>query len=144
MSAPTFTNDELQQQAQGNALVMLLATIAYFKQVGSPFSDWVRFASEKLTPGWREAADFDALQLGRVWALNFVSVGATVVSLDGDARRAEGVITNWPGDDDLSAFGLSREDVDAFLEIGIPLIASVGANLTWSRSGDRITYVITR
>lgn len=144
MSAPTFTDDELRQQAQGNAMALLLVNIAYFKQAGRSFSDWVKFAAEKLAPSWREAADFDALQLGRAWALNFVSTGATSVSLDGDARRAEGVIANWPAEDDLASVGLTREDVDAFLEIGSPLIASVGAKFTWSRSGDRITYVITR
>lgn len=144
MGAPTFTTDELQQQAQGNAMAIFLVTTAYLKKTGGSLADWTRFAGEQLAPGWREAADWDAMQLGRIWALNMVSTGATLQSLEGDAQRSESVVSNWPAEADLKDAGLTREDVDPFLDIGDILLKSVGAHLTWTRAGDTITFVVTR
>lgn len=144
MSTPTFTVDELWRQAQGNAMAVLLVTAAYFKQTGGSLADWSRFAGEQLAPTWKEASDYDAMQVGRIWALNFVSTGATLESLEGNAQRADVVVSNWPAADDLSSLGLTREDLDAFLDIGDTLVQGAGAHLTWNRTGDRITFVVTR
>lgn len=144
MSAPTFTNDELLEQAKGNATAIMLVTLAYLKQAGGSAADWTRFAATALAPGWTEAANFDAMQLGRVWALNFVSTGGAAQSLQGDAQRAELVVSDWPSGEFLTMLGLTREDADPFMELVPLLTGSVGATATCTRVGDTLTITITR
>ncbi|MDE3230031.1 MAG: hypothetical protein KGO05_09105 [Chloroflexota bacterium] len=144
MSAPTFTNDEMLEQAKGNATAIMAVTIAYLKRTGASVADWTRFTASALAAGWTEAADFDAMQLGRVWALNIASTGGAVQSLQGGAQRAELIVTDWPAGELLAAFGLTREDADPTMEL-IPLLTrSVGASATYARAGDTLTIVITR
>lgn len=144
MSAPTFTNDELLEQAQGNAAVFMLVTIAYLKRAGGSAADWTRFAASALAPGWTEAANYDAMQLARIWALNFASTGGAVQSLQGDAQRAELIVTDWPSGEGLTMLGLTREDADPMLELVPLLTRSVGASATCARAGDTLTIVISR
>ncbi|HEU5346552.1 MAG TPA: hypothetical protein VFU60_19535 [Ktedonobacterales bacterium] len=144
MGAPTFTNDEMLEQAKGNASAITLITVAYLKQTGASATDWTRFASAALAPTWRVAADFDASQLAHIWALNFASTGGAVQSLQGDAQRAELVVSDWPSGDVLAALGLTREDADPLLEIVPLLMGSVGATGSCERAGDTLHIVITR
>lgn len=144
MSAPTFTNDELLEQAKGNAIAIMLVSVAYLKRTGASAMDWTRFAGAALAPSWREAADFDASQLARIWALNLASTGGAVQSLQGDAQRAELVVSDWPSGDVLMALGLTREDADPLLELVPLLTGSVGATGSCTRSGDTLTIVISR
>lgn len=144
MSAPTFTNDELLEQAKGNATVIMLVTLAYLKRTGGSIADWTRFAATALAPGWVEAANFDALQLGRIWALNLASTGGAVQSLQGDAQRAELVVQDWPSGEFLTALGLTREDADPATDLVPLLTRSVGATATCTRAGDTLTIVVTR
>lgn len=144
MSAPTFTNDELLEQAKGNAIAFMLVTLAYLKRTGGSAVDWARFAGAALAPDWADAATFDAMQLGRIWALNFASMGGAVPALQGDAQRAELIVTDWPSGQVLTALGLTREDADPAMELVPLLTRSVGATATWTRAGDTMTIVITR
>lgn len=144
MSAPTFTNEELLEQAKGNAIAIMLVTVAYLKRTGASAADWTRFAGAALAPDWREAADFDAAQLARIWALNFASTGGSVQSAQGDAQRAELVVSNWPAGEVLAALGLTREDADPLLELVPLLTGSVGATGVCTRAGDMLSIVITR
>lgn len=144
MSAPTFTNDELLEQAKGNATAVMLVTLAYLKRTGGSIADWTRYAATALAPGWAEAANFDALQLGRIWALNLASTGGAVQSLQGATQRAELVVQDWPSGEFLTLLGLTREDADPFMEL-VPLLThSVGATATCTRAGDTLTIVVTR
>lgn len=144
MSAPTFTNDELLEQAKGNAIAIALVTLAYLKRTGASAVDWTRFAASALAPGWAEAANADAMQLGRIWALNFASTGGSVQSLQGDESRVELVVHDWPSGEFLTMLGLTRADADPFLELVPLLMGSVGATGSCARSGDTLTVVITR
>ncbi len=144
MGSPDFSAEELYQHAQGNANAFMLVTMAYLKSTGGSVASWTKFAGEQLAPGWREAASQDATQLARMWALNFASVGGTVESFEGDAHRATVVISNWPTEEDLRELNLTREDVDPFFGIGDAILPVVSAKFTWSREGNRVTYVITK
>lgn len=144
MSVPDFSQSDLLQQAQGNAMATLLGTMAYLKRGGGSLPDWARFLGEQFAPSWSEATGWDATRLAQTWALNFVSVGATVQSLEGDAKRADVVVTNWPAQADLESLDLTREDVDPFLAICQPIMAFVGAHADWSREGDRIRFIVSR
>ncbi len=144
MGVPDFSESDLLRQAQGNAMATLLVTIAYLKRGGGSITDWSRFVGEQFASSWSEAVEWDATRLAQTWALNFASVGATLRSLEGDAQRAEVVISNWPTQEDLQSLDLAREDVDPFLGIGAPIMASVGAHMEWSRDSDQIHVVIRR
>lgn len=144
MSAPDFSAEELQRQAQGNANAFMLVTMAYLKRTGGSVASWTNFAGEQLAPGWRELADADAAQLARIWALNFASVGGAVELLAGDAHQATVVVSNWPSDEDLRDVNLTREDIDPFFNIGNNLLRDIGATITWSREGNRSTFIITK
>lgn len=144
MGSPDFSADELYQQAQGNANAFMLVTMAYLKRTGGSVASWTNFAGEQLAPGWREAADADASQLARMWALNFASVGGAVESLEGDAHQATVVVSNWPSDEDLRDMNLTREDIDPFFDIGNNLLRDIGAKITRSREGNRMTFTIKK
>lgn len=144
MSAPDFSADELYQHAQGNANAFMLVTMAYLKRTGGSIASWTNFAGEQVAPGWRDAADADASQLARIWALNFASVGGAVESLDGDAHQATAAVSNWPSDVDLRDMNLTREDIDPFFDIGKVIMSSVNATMTWTREGNRVTFTITK
>lgn len=144
MGSPDFSADELYQQAQGNANAFMLVTMAYLKRTGGSVASWTNFAGEQLAPGWREAADADASQLARMWALNFASVGGAVESLEGDAHQATVVVSNWPSDEDLRDMNLTREDIDPFFDIGNNLLRDIGAKITRSREGNRVTFTIKK
>src|SRR3954469_22886737 len=94
----TFTSDEIAEQGQGNLTTFILTTLAYLRQHGDTADDWVAFLGRTFAPGWESARDEGAIFAARATALNHVTAGAQLVSVEGDQQHAEGVII-WPDQD---------------------------------------------
>jgi hypothetical protein len=80
----------------------------------------------------------------RAAALNVVSGGGELVSLEGDDERAEAVVTGWSGPQTLAAFGLTRAEADTFLDAFGPIAASLGLRFAARREGDHLHLSFTR
>ncbi|MFN2218645.1 MAG: hypothetical protein ACK2UA_08570, partial [Anaerolineae bacterium] len=79
-----FSTDQVLEQAKANGQALFLVAIGYLKEKGLPVDDFWRFVGEKFTLGWEPLQGQGAREAVRVFALNMVSVGGTLVSLSGD------------------------------------------------------------
>jgi hypothetical protein len=139
-----FTKDEVLQQAEANAQALALVAIAYIKEKGLPLDEFWSFVGDKFTLGWDSLQGEGARVAMRTFALNMVSVGATLESLSGDEARAEAIITNWPSPELAQAFGVSQGDVDRMYAIWEPIADLLGLGYEWRRRGDQVTLILSQ
>ena len=144
-SAPIapLTPAEVYQQARGNAGTFPLVLLAYAREQGRPLEEAAAFVGYKFAPSWAEARGQGAAAAMRWVALNLASGGAEVRDLAGDAARAEATVAGWPAAEDLAAFGLSRDEGDAFYGVFGPIAESLGLRFAWRRDGEAVTLVLT-
>src|ERR687893_2293752 len=84
-----FSPEEVSSQAQGNATALALTALAYLKERGLDLDEYVAFHGRRFAPVWEELRGRPVVEAARLAALNAVSLGATLISLSGDDRRAE-------------------------------------------------------
>lgn len=89
MADTAFTAEEINQQAQGNAAIFPLVTIAYLRERGLSVDDWAMFVGQRFAPSWSSLQGGDAVTVARFAARNIVAEGARLVSLMGGADRGE-------------------------------------------------------
>ena len=141
MSLPEWTEKELWLQAQGNGNLSLLLALAFLKEKGLSIEEMSAFFSEKIEPGWGELKGKGALDIARAAAFNPVSLGATLVSLEGDEKQAATVF-DWPAiRETANAVGASSEDhITAFRIFHEKISAYLGIGFTFQCEGDRWTF----
>jgi hypothetical protein len=106
--------------------------------------DWVRFGGEHVARGFATREPANALELVRTVALGPLSLGGTLLRLEGDVMRAYAAV-EFPAEDMVTAFGLSLNDLDLFLvDVYEPLTRSLGLKYTSHRAGECWTWEITR
>jgi hypothetical protein len=135
--------EELLDHAEENLTAVILGTAAFCKTRQIPFSEWVDFIGKSVAPTWDEVKGQGPRQIARLVALNVVAAGGDVDGLTGEDSRAE-LRCRWPDGEDLAHFGLTREDLDPFLEVYGPIAARLGLQYEASRAGDEITVVFAR
>ena len=135
--------EELLDHAEEIVTALILATAAYTKERGIPFSDWVEFVSTRVAPTWDDAPGSSPIDVARLAALNVVASGGEVYELAGDESRAL-LRCTWPEAEDLAYFGLTREDVDPFFEAYVPISAHLGLTYAHRRDGDEVTLEFAR
>jgi hypothetical protein len=139
---PTYTDQQLLQTLQGNFAGNNLVLLKYFKERDSSWEDLAVYIghefAEQFPPG------LTAKQFAEPFALSWAAAGAEILMLSGDDERAEFVMANAPPEDALKAFGLTREDFDAYSTVPRTCAADLGFDLDWSRDGDKITISISR
>ena len=133
-----FTPEELSKQAQGNALMFALATLAYLKKQGQSGAEWAEFAGRRVAPGWEELRGQGANVVARIVALNLASVGATIHSVSGDDRNAEVTVSNWPPQDTLEFIGVTRADTAPLWRIFRPIVENLSLHYEWQEEGEQI------
>jgi hypothetical protein len=139
-----FTTDEVLQQAKMNAQALFLVAIGYMKEKGLSLDEFWSFLGEKFTLGWDSLKGKGARVGMRMFALNMVSVGGTLESLEGDEARAEAIIADWPSPDLMQAFGGSEGDVDRMYAVFQPIADILGLKYEWRRQGDRVTLILSQ
>lgn len=138
----TFTEAEISQQAAANAKGMSLGVLALARHHGEPPESAARFLGEIFAPGWESFKGKGAFVALQRAALNAVSVGAALHTLSGDERRAEASFGEWPADDDLDLFGLTRDDTAAMFAIFEPVADILGLTCRWERRGRELLLVM--
>jgi len=139
-----FTPEELLSQAQGNATAIALATIAYLKGRGLAIDEYFEFVGRQFAPGWEELRGQSVTDVARTAALNMVSVGGTLRSLQGNDTRAEVLIAGWPTDEDLSELRLTLSDSEPLWSIFLPIMDYLGIRYAWQRQDDAVMITFER
>ncbi len=139
-----FTPEQLLDQARGNATALTLATVAFFKMQGLALEQLVNFMGTQLARGWETMRGQGAISTMNFVALNMVSVGAKLESLNGDETHATAIISNWPPRQWLDYFGLTTKDVDAWADLFKPIAASLDLHYERSSDGEKIIYTLSR
>jgi hypothetical protein len=141
-----FTQEEVSEQAQGNATAFVLAVFAYLKQRGLDPDDYVAFFGRAFAPGWDNLRGRPVAEVARVAALNHVSVGGTLVSVSGDDTHAEVLLAGWPDEEFLSELQLSQSDGDRLWNAFEPIMEYLGIRYGWQREGEvaKLTFDIER
>lgn len=134
----TFTAEEICEQAKGNASAAMLLVLVTARERGEPLEEAARFVGRIFAPSWDDERGKGARMIARWAALNAVTCGAQLRRLGGDTRRAEAAVTSWPNVEDLSYFGLTRDEADALNELFGPIADRLGLRYVWRRDGDEI------
>jgi hypothetical protein len=135
--------EELLDHAEENLVAVILGTAAFCKERRIPFGDWVAFLGNRVAATWEEVQGQGPRQVARLVALNVVAAGGDVHELSGENGRAE-LRCSWPDAEDLAHFGLTREDLDPFLNVYSPIAARLGLRYEARRAGEQITVVFSR
>ncbi|MFN8418229.1 MAG: hypothetical protein U0528_03130 [Anaerolineae bacterium] len=140
MTTPTWTTEQLLQQAQSNSNAFALATLAYFQQQGQPSSEVIRFIGESFAAGWGAMQGHGAAEIAGLVAFNFASLGGSLVALLGNDRHAT-ITINFPVKPLTDAFGIALEDYDRSLAmIFQTILGSLNFKLTTRRDNDNLIY----
>ena len=139
-----FTPEELLSQAQGNATAIALTTIAYLKERGLAIDEYFEFVGRQFAPLWEELRGRAVADVARTAALNMVSVGSTLRSLQGNDTRAEVLIAGWPTDEDLSELRLTLSDSEPLWSIFLPIMEYLGIRYAWQRQDDAVMMTFER
>ena len=138
-----LTTEESLEQAQGHVTALILVTVVYCKENTMSCDDWVTFVGTAFAPTREAVRGQGALAAARAAARNMVSSGATGVSISGDESRAE-VRSQWPEEEILSVFSVTRDDSDRFLQVFAPIAAHLGLRYEQTREGEEICMVFAR
>ena len=141
-----FTQEQVLEQAQGNATAFVLTAFAYLKERGLDPDEYVAFFARQVAPGWEDMRGRPVADVARVAALNYVSVGATVLSLSGDDTHSEVLLAGWPDEEFLSELQLTQSDGDRLLNAFDPIMEYLSIRYAWQREGEavRMTFEMER
>lgn len=144
MTRADFSDEEILKSAQFIANFWLLATMAYLKSHQQSIADWVQFGGEHVARGFEAREPASALELVRTVALGPVSLGGTLLRLEGDVMRAR-VTVEFLAEEMVTAFGLSLNELDLFLS-GVygPLTRSLDLKYASHRTGECWMWEIFR
>jgi len=135
--------EELLDHAEENITALILGTVAYLKQNKLPVAEWVTFLGERVAPSWDEVKGQGAREVARLLALNITIAGGDIHALSGDDSRAE-LQCSWPDAEDLSFFGLTRDDIDPITHVYQPVAAFLGLRYETRRDGEMVTITVAR
>lgn len=139
-----FASEQIREYAQGNATGIALGTIAYLTQRGLPVEEWPALLGQAFAPWWGQLPEKTLRVIAREAALQAVSLGATVPSISCDETRAEVVITAWPPQESLDAFGLTQEDADVVWQTFAPIARHLGLRFAMRREGEDMRLQFSR
>ena len=137
-----FTDEEIHQQAMGNASTLPYVMAAFARACGRTPDDAADLVGRLFAPSWDELKGAGALAVARTMALNMVACGAEVQGLTGDEQSAELRFTGVLTEDDAAFFGVSRDDADRFTGVFGPIAAHLGMEATWHREGEQIVITV--
>lgn len=139
-----FTDEQISNQAKGNASSVGLAVMAYAIEHSLSADEMWKFMGRKFAPGWEGLRGSPVSEVAKWFALNWVSLGAELRSFSGDEVRAQIVTAGWPSAESLEQFGLTREDTDAGGSAPAAIAEYLALAYEWSRDGDEITEIFSR
>jgi len=144
MAEHRFTLEQIRHQAQENALAFLLASVVYFKEQGNSPQQFMAVVGNTLTSRWKDLKGHGAQVVMDTLALHIVSLGGTLVGMDGNDALAFATFAHVPSYDLLKSFDLSRDEADTIWDIFKPIMASLNLEYEWSREQEEVTFKLRR
>lgn len=145
MTTRPWSDEEILQQAQGNANAVSAAVLLYARDAGRSAEHFATFLADTFAPAWAGLRGAGALDIARAAAFNPVSLGATLLSLDGDADHATAVLDASRLEEDAAAFGVPTEDLVTMWRVFMERIADgLGATFALGCDGSRWTFELKR
>ena len=144
MAEPKFTYEQIRHQAQEDALAFLLASVVYFKEQGRPPHQFIASVGNALVPVWKDLKGHGVQVVMDSLALHMISLGGTLVAMEGNDDLAFATFARVPSSDLLKIFGLSRNEADAIWDIFKPIAIFLKLEYTWSRQQDEVTFKLSR
>jgi hypothetical protein len=142
--AQLFQPEEICAQAQGNAAAWILTMIAYLKERGSAVEDCVAYHGRSFAPAWEELRGRPVEEVAQLVALNALSVGSTLRSIESEEGRAEVQVEGWPDEELMSFLPLDRDDCDQIWDTYRPIMEHLGLGYSWRRQDDVVRITVER
>jgi hypothetical protein len=146
MSPVDFSEAEIAEQSRTNALGLFLGTVAVLQDGGQSVAAWARALGERFAPSWDAARDAGAYTAARWAALNMVTGGAEIRSLEGDADTAE-VTFVFPGGEAIEfadQLGISDASLGESMEIWQPIMSHMNLRAEVRQEGAVRRLVVSR
>jgi hypothetical protein len=140
--ANIFTPEQIASTSMGNIEALCLASIVFAKENGFSPEDYWSSIGRLYAPGWEGMAHEPLVEVVKRIAINMVSVGAKLVSLAGEDKKAEAVFSEWPSTDLLSFFGVSQAEADTTWGVFEPIAEDLGMEYQWHRDGDQVLVTL--
>jgi hypothetical protein len=139
-----FAESRLLQQASGNQSAIFLVSLAWAKQRDGSVDAYATFIGDEFADSWEEMRGAGAREVARMAGLNFASsADSKVVSLDGDAARAE-IVVEGPDPEWLDGTAVTAADSDRANELIFGRIADyLGLRLEVRRDDAGLHLVFT-
>ena len=137
-----FTPERILQLAQRNITGILLITIAYLKEHGLSLEDYFQYLGENFAPNWQHG--LTAMEVAYYQARNHASFGQELYQLLGGDTDACIMMSVWPDDQTLAAYGVSREDAEVIWHSLVTIANHVGYDCRFCRQEDRIMASLSR
>ena len=139
-----FPPEQVAAQSRRLAQALILTTLALLKEHPLSAREWFSAGRQKYAAEWEDARSTGAHHLLRAIAMNATAVGATVVSLSGDAADATLTITGWPDPWFLTKLDLTVADTDPFWEALRTMIEYLGFTYQWQRENQAVVLYVTQ
>jgi len=146
MSPVDLSEAEIAEQSRANALGLFLGTVAGLQDGGQSVAAWARALGERFAASWDEARDDGAYTAARWAALNLVTGGAEVRSMEGDADTAEVTFVFPAGEaaEFAEELGISEESLAESMEIWHPIMSHIGLRAELRHGAEVRRLVISR
>ncbi|MEK6191367.1 MAG: hypothetical protein AABM41_03460 [Chloroflexota bacterium] len=145
MGDTEFSTERLLEQASGNQSALFFAALRWARERDGSVDAWATFLGEEFAEGWESMREVGARDVARAAGLNFAcSADSTFVRLEGDAQRAEAVISG-PDEEWLRDTGVSVEDNDRANELIFRRIAEyIGLSFQLNRDDQGLHLVFAK
>ena len=139
-----ITDDDIYQQALGNASSLPYLMVALARACGRTPEDAVAFAAARYARLWDPARDNNPVAVARRIALNVLSCGGELMFFDGDEQRAETRIAGVPTEEEVEFFDVALEDVDQVYGMLCLEAQHLGYRAAWRREGNELVFMAER
>jgi len=140
-----YSDAELLEQARSNAQALILATVAFLEERGTPPAEWAAAIGETFARGWGDPRPWDAGEFLDAMLTNLRALGAEVKAAELGVERAEATTTGFPDRELCTLFAVDPAQAAVFHDAAAAIAAPRGLRWTWQMEPDGVTrFVVER
>jgi hypothetical protein len=137
-----YSDAELLEQARSNVQALILATVAFLEERGTPPAEWAAAIGATFARGWGDPRPWDAGEFLDAMLTNLRALGAEVKDADLAVDRAEATIAGFPDRELCGLFGIDPAQAAVFHAAAAAIAAPRGLQWTWRMEADGVTHFI--
>ena len=140
-----YSDAELLEQARSNVQALILATVVFLAERGTPSAEWAAAIGATFARGWGDPRPWDAGEFLDAMLTNLRALGAEVKVADLGVDRAEATITGFPDRELCDLFSVDPAHAAVFHDAAAAIAAPRGLRWTWQMEADGVTrFVVER